>query len=128
MKHVFLKFTYAVEIGARLAYLGHYKVTKDLKVLEIANEELEHRERVAKILACYGQKPLPIFNLAFTVVGTVIQYACHISPRFMLNFIARSMEIFAVISYNRLAEMYPFHELEFWSMAKAEKRHEDYFT
>jgi rubrerythrin len=127
MKHLFLKFTYAVEIGARLAYLGHYRATKDPKVLAIADEELLHREKVAKILACYGQKPLPAFNVAFTVIGTFIQYACHVSPLFMLNLVARSMEIFAVVSYNRLAEIYPFHEDELCAMADAEAKHAAYF-
>jgi rubrerythrin len=50
-----------------------------------------------------------------------------ISPVFLLNHVARLLEVFAVVSYERLAEMYPEHRELLLSMAQTEKEHEEYF-
>ncbi|HVN97777.1 MAG TPA: hypothetical protein VMT62_15210, partial [Syntrophorhabdaceae bacterium] len=109
MKHLLLKFNYGVEIGAMLAYMGHYEATHDAKILGIANDEYEHQEIIKFILKGYGTKPFFLFNWFFYAVGNLIRLACRVSPRFLMNFIARSMEIFAVFNYRRLAKMYPEH-------------------
>jgi rubrerythrin len=127
VRHTLLKFNYAVEIGARLAYLGHYRVTKDPNVLEIANDELSHRQMILIILSNHNQSPSRLFNAFFTVVGTIIQYLCLVSPRSLLNIIAQIMEIFAVFSYNKLAKLYPGYHRTFEYMSDAESRHEKYF-
>ena len=127
MKHALLKFNHGVEIGARLAYLGHYKVTGDTKILAIANEELEHRKTVKRILETLGHKPFWGFDMFFTLVGNTIQYLCYISPKFALNWVASIMEVFAVFNYTKLARIYPRFDITFKDMAEAEKLHEDYF-
>lgn len=128
MKHLLLKFNHGVEIGARLAYLGHYKATGDQKVLAIANEELHHMNTLAEILEYYNEKPIPAIDNTFKVVGTIINLACQISPKFMMNFIAKSMELFAVVNYSYLSTVYPEFEYTLKGMAKAELEHETYFT
>jgi len=128
MKHFLLKFNHGVEIGARLAYLGHHAVSKDPVILAIANEELEHRETLRFILACHFQKPSPLIDGIFTLIGKTIQTLCYVSPHFLLDFIARTMEAFAVFNYRRLAEMYPSFSDVLTQMADREDVHKAYFT
>jgi rubrerythrin len=127
MKHWLLRFNYGVEIGARLAYLGHYQATGDIEILKIANEELEHRTNCEWVLRSYGKKPFWGFNLGFLIVGNLIKQLCRVSPEFMMNLVARSMELFAGVNYQLLAKLYPEFEWLFLDMARAEMRHEAYF-
>ena len=128
MKHILLKFNYGVEIGAYLAYSGHYSVTGDYRIRLIAKEELVHRLTIRKILTSYGERPSKVFNFIFGTIGKSINFLCHYSPTFLMDFVARSMEIFAVISYRHLAKLYPEHEQTFISMAEAEDVHKRYFA
>jgi rubrerythrin len=127
MKYFTLKFNYAVEIGARLAYLGHFKRTYDPAILKIADEEEDHRLVLESVLRFYGQKPSKILNKIFWAIGTTVGLACKIFPIWSLNLVARSMEVFAVFSYERLAKAHPKFDRLFSKMALAEKRHETYF-
>lgn len=128
MKHILLKFNYAVEIGARLAYLGHYKVTNDENIKQIADEELAHREAVKWVLKQYDEKPFFLFNWIFYFIGNIIQLACYFSPRFMLDYVARSMELFAVFNYKKLGLIYPDYYELFKYLEDAEEQHRLYFT
>lgn len=127
MRHILLRFNYGVEIGARLAYLGHHKATGNLEILKIADEELEHRNTCERILRSYGKSPWIVFNMFFTIVGTLINRLCAISPNLLMDFIARTMELFAFFNYSQLAKLYPEHRTAFEVMSLAEKRHEIYF-
>jgi demethoxyubiquinone hydroxylase (CLK1/Coq7/Cat5 family) len=128
MKHLLVKFNHGVEIGAYMAYRGHYRRTKDNKVHMISHDELEHRATLKRLLAFYGCKPSWIINGFFWIVGSLIYVACQVSPRFMLDFIARVMEVFAVFSYTKLAIRYPGNSVSFLKMAETEKDHQEYFT
>lgn len=127
MKHALLKFNHGVEIGARLAYLGHYKRTGDRKILEIAQEEAIHQMFLDSVLLAYDQRSNWIIDTTFTLVGNTVGWFCAFSPLFMLDFVARSMEFFAVINYNYLARVYPELQERFTEMADTEKRHKEYF-
>ena len=127
MRHVLLRFNYGVEIGARLAYLGHFKVTGDPKVLQISKEEKEHGLAIEWVLSQYGLKPFFLFNWFFYVVGNLIRIACHISPRAMLDWVASTMELFAVFNYRLLAKYYPDFREMFLFMAEEEDLHRKYF-
>jgi rubrerythrin len=127
MNHFLLKFNHGVEIGARLAYLGHYKRTKDQGILAIADEELEHREALVQILKYYGEDTCKPIDSAFTAIGNTIHALCQVSPIFMLNFVARSMELFAVVNYSYLSKTYSDFPYTFAHMARAEQRHKQYF-
>jgi rubrerythrin len=127
LKHFFLKFNYGVEIGAFLAYRGHYRRTKDPRIKEIAIDEIEHKSNLFNMLYVLNEKPSEIINLIFTVVGTFIEKACLVSPVWMLNFVARSMEVFAIFNYRRLSKVYPEFQSTLLEMAEAEERHKLYF-
>lgn len=127
MKDFGLKFNHGVEIGAHLAYIGHYKRTDDKKIHEIASEEVSHRLELEYMLDYLGEQPSPLIDESFRLVGNVIRKLCAVSPVFLLNLVARSLEIFAVFNYRRLAKKYPQFAPKLLEMAEAEGRHEDYF-
>lgn len=127
MKHFLIKFNHGVEIGAYMAYRGHYRRTKDNKVNMISHDELEHRATLKLILDFYKTKPNKIINSFFWIVGSLIYIACLVSPRFMLDYIAQVMEMFAIFNYGKLARMYPENEVMFNKMAKTETDHKEYF-
>ena len=127
-RHILLRFTHAVEIGAYLAYLGHFKRTGEAGIYRILIEEKEHRETIVAILGLHHKRPFILFDLAFFVIGTIIQQLCRIAPIRSLGFVARVMEIFAVVSYNVLAKLYPNYSITFHQMADTEGRHELYFA
>lgn len=127
MKHFLLKFNHGVEIGARLAYIGHFKRTKDSKINFIAYDELRHRHHLEQILKYYDQEPNPIIDAIFWSIGGCIGWACQYSPLWSLNWVARIMELFAISNYVKLATVYPAWNLTLYSMAANEKDHEEYF-
>lgn len=127
MKHFLLKFNHGVEIGAYHAYMGHYKRTKDPQLLMIAMDETIHRSMLLNILQHLNDRPSKVINLFFFTIGTVIQKLCMICPLWSLNFIARGLELFAVISYNDLAKRYPEYKEGLLVMAEAEAKHAEYF-
>jgi rubrerythrin len=124
---IMLKFTHGVEVGAHLAYVGHYKRTNDNKVRLIASQEAQHQEQIRGMLASYGEKNSPVFDVPFSVIGNTVRYLCSISPLFMLNSVAKLLEKFAVFSYNDLAERFPDYRDELLEMAETELEHEEYF-
>lgn len=127
MKHFLLKFNHGVEIGARLAYLGHYARTGDKNIFCIANDELNHKQNLEIILRHYDSKPSRFIDGFFTIVGKTIQYLCHVSPLSLLDFIARTMETFAISNYSSLAERYPTFKVCLVEMGLREIKHREYF-
>ncbi len=127
MKHFLLKFNHGLEIGAQLAYLGHYQRTKDPMVFYIAIEEEKHRVTLARLLKRYGHSPSKPIDKLFTIIGQTVAKLCQIAPLSTLNFIARTMEVFAIFSYTKLAKRYPAHQKMFREMARIEDRHKRYF-
>lgn len=127
MKHFLLKFNHGVEIGARLAYLGHYERTKLNKVMSIATDELQHRITLLAILRNFGDDRSKTIDFVFTLIGNVIKFSCKFCPMWSLNLVARSMELFAVFNYKKLAVTYPQFKDKFTKMAHSEMDHERYF-
>ena len=127
MKHFYIKFNHGVEIGARLAYIGHYQRTKDKKILAIANDELTHQTILAMLLKRYDNKPSKVIDTFFYMVGSSISFLCQIFPKPLLNLVAASMEVFAVFSYSYLAKKYPEYNVTFLKMARKELEHKAYF-
>lgn len=127
MKHFGLKFNHGVEIGAELAYKGHFRRTKDPKIYFIALDELGHQKDLRKMLEYYGEEPSKAIDSTFRFIGTIIYWLCQISPKFLLNYVARSLEIFAVFSYANLAIRYNDFRYSFLKMAEKELEHENYF-
>lgn len=126
--HIPLRFNYAVEIGAYLAYRGHYKKTGDISIRHIAREELKHRCLIRRVLKDHNAKPFWLFNWIFKVIGSVIETLCIISPVFLLDYVAQSMELFAIVNYKFLMEIYPDYDMIFREIIKSEENHKRYFS
>ena len=127
MKHFLLKFNHGLEIGALLAYLGHYLRTKDDNVWRIAVDELVHMKKIEDVLREFDEKPSKVIDSVFRVIGKTIQVLCKVCPLWSLNFIARSMELFAVFNYEKLALVYLGHYDRFMDIALSEESHGRYF-
>ena len=123
-----LQFTHGVEIGAHLAYVGHYKRTNDSRVGSILEDELEHQLIIKSILKHHGRKTIFMIDLLFYMVGKMVGYMCRFSPIFMLNKIAMLLELFAVVSYKQLAKEFPLYVNTFLEMEETEQEHADYFS
>ncbi len=128
MKHFLLKFNHGVEIGAYLAYEGHYNRTQDPNLLDILRDEDNHKLTLEVILLAHQQQPSWIIDSAFKTIGNTIKLLCKICPIWSLNFIAQLMERFAIFSYLGLARRYPKYDVVFTHMAVAEYRHRIYFA
>lgn len=127
MNITILKFCFAVEIGAYLAYVGHYKASNDRKIKSIMRDELTHMVNIKRVLSSMGQKPTVIFNLPFLCIGHIIRVTCSITPKPLLDFVARIMEKFNVVSYDYMAKSFPEHKEIFLEMSQNELDHEIYF-
>jgi rubrerythrin len=127
MKHFLLKFNHGVEIGARLAYLGHYDRVGHEKIKSIAYDELRHKLQLEDVLKHFGEEANPIIDAIFWTIGHTIKWLCRYCPRWSLDLVARSMEMFAIFNYTKLADLYPEWKVTFLHMANAEKDHEEYF-
>ena len=60
-----IKFNYGVELGAYLAYLGHYNRTGNIDVLFIAWDEHEHRKKLGEILDSLEERPSKLIDFGF---------------------------------------------------------------
>lgn len=127
MKLWMIKFTHGVEVGARLAYLGHFRRTQKLEVLRISEDEYNHQLLLKHILKELGTKPSFFIDLGFSIVGNIIKYLCLISPEVLLNKVATILEKFAVFSYDRLAIEFPQYADTFHDMEALEQEHVEYF-
>lgn len=127
MRLFMLKFTHGVEIGAHLAYLGHHARTGDFNVFQIAYDEDLHKKQIEVMLRFYKTKPNPIIDFIFYIIGSIVRYLCYISPVFLLNKIATALEMFAVFSYEGLANRFPEHREILLEMGETEKKHIEYF-
>jgi rubrerythrin len=128
MKLFMLKFTHGVEVGAEMAYLGHYERTKDLNVLNIAVDESKHQKEIKRILKSYNTKPNYLIDFMFCTIGIIVGVLCLISPVFLLNKVATILEKFAVFSYTELAKKFPEYKDLLNEMEDTEQAHIDYFT
>lgn len=128
MRHFALKFNHGVEIGAMCAYLGHFQRTGDPKILRIARDEKDHQRLLAGILRDLNSSPSLLINGIFYLIGHCIFHACKIAPLSSLNWVARTLEIFAVSTYEKLAVQYPTHSWTLLDMAEKEEEHRKYFS
>lgn len=128
MKNFLLKFNHGVEIGAALAYKGHYLRTLDDRVLQIMTDEVVHRDKLALLLGVLDDAPNPIIDGSFRAVGNVIKFLCRFAPLRSLDIVARVLEIFAVFSYRKAAKLYPRFKTTLLEMAECEDRHERFFA
>ena len=128
MKLFLLKICYSIEIGAYLAYTGHFAVTGDKEIRRISREELRHMVLIDRVLKAYKATPNKLFNTLFLLIGTTVKYSCYISPKIGLNLVASLLEKFNVVSYNYMADKFPEYKDLFIEMQENEHEHEIYFA
>ena len=122
-----VKFNHAIELGAFRAYNGHYARTGDDRIKSIAHDELEHRIILDHIIYQSGSKPSRFLNWLIGGIGNIVGRFCKYAPLWSLDFVAKTLEIFAVYSYTKLADRCEKYRPEFLEMAETEKKHEEYF-
>jgi hypothetical protein len=128
MKWWKLKFTYSVELGASLAYKGHFKRTGDLNIHNIYLDEIDHRDTLIMYIVANHHDPSEFLEAIFLTIGTTVGFLCKIMPTFLLDKVASLLEIFAIYSYYDLAKEFPEYSNTFIEMAETEERHREYFS
>lgn len=131
-----LQGAYSGELAASLAYEGHARSVSDpvekFDVLRIRDQELDHRERVGRMLESLGAAPDPRLEASLTVVGRTISALCLIGGWFIPMYGAGRLEAGNIVEYEtaaRLAAGAGLRELvdPLLGMAEVEWDHELYF-
>src|SRR5262245_3876063 len=92
----FLQMAHAGERGAALAYESHARtartVTERDEILKIRAEEIDHRERVGRMLARLGERPDPALERTMERIGRAIAAFCRIGGWFLPMYGAGRLE------------------------------------
>jgi hypothetical protein len=131
-----LQEAYSGELAAALAYHGHWKSVRNRSEKEmirrIEAEEWDHRERVGKMLAALGQKPVRGKEIKRGIIGRVIAIGCHLVGWFIPMYFAGRLEGQNICAYDIAAihanalGMEEF-ERELLDMESVEEGHEEFF-
>src|SRR5688500_11069666 len=77
-----LNKAYTAEKAASYAYQGHAGSVKDpkekLAILQIEEDEWNHRHEVLAIMNQYGIKPSRWYEIRFALIGKTISFSCHV--------------------------------------------------
>ncbi len=131
-----LQRAYSGELGAALAYRGHWKSVKDSsereRIRQIEDEEWIHRRRVGEMLASFGSAPVRLKEFRLWITGRMIGAACHVIGWFLPMYFAGRIESSNVEEYveaARHARALSLTEFErdLLHMAEVERQHEKFF-
>ena len=131
-----LQLAYSGERGAALAYRGHAASLPDpherAHVLSIRAEELDHRQRVGRILHALAGRPSRILELRNICLGGAISAFCRVGGWYLPMYGAGWIERRNLAEYERAARLAldcaaTAHVEELLDMAEAEWEHERYF-
>ncbi|MBL8184867.1 MAG: ferritin-like domain-containing protein [Blastocatellia bacterium] len=131
-----LQNAYSGEVAAAYAYRGHWRSLKEsperVRIMQIEEEEWDHRRRVGQLLEKLGAKPRPIREKVFWTIGRSLAVTCHVSGWFMPMYFAGRLESKNSVEYEDAAAF--AKELgmddcvaELLDMARVELEHEEYF-
>jgi len=131
-----LQNAYSGEVAAAYAYRGHWRSLKEsperVRIMQIEEEEWDHRRRVGQLLEKLGAKPRPIREKVFWTIGRSLGVTCHVSGWFMPMYFAGRLESKNSVEYEDAAAF--AKELgmddcvaELLDMARVELEHEEYF-
>jgi hypothetical protein len=131
-----LQDAYSGELAAALAYRGHWKSLKDpverAMIRRIESEEWDHRERVGRMLAELGERPVRAKEIKRRVIGRVIAIGCHMVGWFIPMYFAGRLEGQNICAYDVAA----IHanalgldefERDLIDMEEVEEGHEEFF-
>jgi demethoxyubiquinone hydroxylase (CLK1/Coq7/Cat5 family) len=131
-----LQNAYSGELAAAYAYRGHWKSLKNAaeinRIKQIEDEEWIHREKVGRLLASLGSRPLKRREVKMWLIGRSVGIACHVTGWFLPMYFAGRLETANVEEYataaRHAAELgLPEFESELRVMAAVEKEHEIFF-
>lgn len=131
-----LQNAYSGEVAAAYAYRGHWRSLREsperVRIMQIEEEEWDHRRRVGQLLEKLGAKPRPIREKVFWTIGRSLGVTCHVSGWFMPMYFAGRLESKNSVEYEDAAAF--AKELgmddcvaELLDMARVELEHEEYF-
>jgi hypothetical protein len=131
-----LQLAFSGELGAALAYRGHAASVTDSeerqRIEAIRVEELEHRERVGRLLAALGARPDALLEIRNRCIGTGIAAFCRVGGWFFPMYGAGWIERRNIVEYERAARLgflsgATDHVDDLLEMAEVEWEHERYF-
>ena len=132
----FLRMAHAGELGAALAYESHARTARTFaerdRILEIRAEELDHRERVGRMLARLGERPDPKIERTMERIGRAIASFCRIGGWFLPMYGAGRLERRNIVEYEDAARAsalsgHPEFVDDLLDMAEVEWDHERFF-
>jgi demethoxyubiquinone hydroxylase (CLK1/Coq7/Cat5 family) len=131
-----LQAAYSGEMGAALAYRGHWKSLKNSlekeRIQQIEEEEWVHRENVGRWLKILKAKPKKIREVVFWTIGRAAGNACYVTGWFLPMYFAGLFETDSIGEYQQAAQFareIGLEEcaLEMIEMAEAELEHAMFF-
>ena len=131
-----LQLAYSGEKAAALAYQGHSRSVRDLEekamIAKIEQDEWVHREKVGRLLAQLGARPLRAREIRSSVIGHTLSLLCRFTGWFLPMHFAGKLETQNVCQYDKAAqyaaavgrpELIP----DLMEMAAVEIEHEKFF-
>lgn len=131
-----LQLAYSAEMGAALAYRGHWRSLADKtersEIRLIEAQEWLHRREVGALLKDLAAHPRLAYELKYFVIGQVLGFLCYLAGWFLPMYGAGRMESKNYREYEQAAEYaLTCGHLEYinclLSMAEVEWEHEFYF-
>jgi demethoxyubiquinone hydroxylase (CLK1/Coq7/Cat5 family) len=138
-KHKFIKLlrkAYSGELGAALAYNGHWRSLKDpreiAEIKQIEQDELEHRKLIGEMLEELGSGPKFFTDKMIWILGNGLKYLCFIAGYHLPMAVAAWLEARNVVEYKDAARLalkaqLPQYIKDLNEMSQAEHEHELYF-
>jgi len=132
----FLHLAHGGELGAAIAYESHARsVTRTRerdRIFQIRDEEIDHRERVGRILASLGERPDPEIERTMARIGRAIAAFCRVGGWFLPMYGAGRLEQRNIVEYEDAARAaalsgHPEFVDDLLDMAEVEWDHERFF-
>lgn len=131
-----LRLAYSGELAAAHAYTGHRDSVSDpaekAEIEKIRLQELDHRERVGKMLSRLGSGPDPLREKKMALIGKTISLLCRIGGWYVPMYGAAKLESQNIVEYEvaarhaRALGLSDFVD-DLLDMAEVEWDHELYF-
>jgi hypothetical protein len=132
----FLHLAHGGELGAAIAYQSHALTTRTAaerdRILQIRDEEIDHRGRVGRMLARLGERPDPAVERTMERIGRAIAAFCRVGGWFLPMYGAGKLERRNIVEYEdaaRAAALSGHGEFvdDLLDMAEVEWEHERFF-
>jgi len=131
-----LQLAHGGELGAALAYESHARTARTVAerddILKIRAEELDHRERVGRMLERLGERPDAVVERSMARIGRAIAAFCRIGGWFLPMYGAGRLERRNIVEYEEAARAallsgHPEFVDDLLDMAEVEWDHERFF-